>query len=108
MSAESSPRSRVIMRQVNEMMSESLVLRDSSTIAFFCECADSTCYEPVWLSRVEFETAKLDPAWAALIEGHSAAGDDGEDTISPDGDGRSAPSSAPRRAAFGPVALRPH
>jgi hypothetical protein len=56
-------------RQVNELMR----LRnrgDREQIPFICECADECCYQAVWLTGPEYDQARADPAWLALVAGH--------------------------------------
>lgn len=61
-------------RQVNEMMCEALQKRpDDRPIPFFCECDDERCYQAVWLTGPEFEEARRDPDWLALVPSHRAA-----------------------------------
>jgi hypothetical protein len=61
-------------RQVNQLMREGLRKRaESEQIAFFCECADSGCYQAVWLTGAEYDRARADAEWAALVPGHRAA-----------------------------------
>ena len=61
------------MRRVNELISNSLVNggRDEP-VAFFCECDDPDCYRPVWLAPAVYQSARSDPQWVALAEGHIA------------------------------------
>lgn len=61
------------MRRVNEHITDSLVHggRDEP-VAFFCECDDPDCYRAVWLAPVVFQSARSDPSWVALAEGHVA------------------------------------
>ncbi len=59
----------LLKREVNELMRASLRLRDER-IAFFCECADASCYQAVWLTCAEYDEARADPEWLALVGGH--------------------------------------
>jgi hypothetical protein len=62
------------MRKVNDLLLDSLDDPDDShTVAFFCECADPTCYGPVWLTPSEYERARSARDWTVLADGHAAA-----------------------------------
>ena len=41
-------------RRVNELIHESLEPAWTEPIAFFCECASSTCFETVWLTSTAY------------------------------------------------------
>lgn len=45
---------------------------ETEKIAFFCECADSGCYQAIWLTGSEYDRARIEPGWAALLPGHRA------------------------------------
>jgi hypothetical protein len=63
-----------VIRGVNELICESLANGGrAEPVAFFCECSDPGCYQPVWLTPAQFMLARNDPEWAALTDGHSAA-----------------------------------
>jgi hypothetical protein len=58
-------------RQVNEIMQDTLRGHgDVHPIAFFCECDGERCYQAVWLTGSEYDRARADPQWAALIPDH--------------------------------------
>jgi hypothetical protein len=60
-------------RRANRLLRDRLRSRDESAlrIAFFCECDDAGCSQPVWLDGREFEGASEDPDWVALVAGHT-------------------------------------
>lgn len=71
MTTTAEPRVRRVMRRVNEMMWESLARGGyAEPIAFFCECADPECYQPVWLTATDYERARTDPEFTLLAAGH--------------------------------------
>ncbi|HUZ81883.1 MAG TPA: LuxR C-terminal-related transcriptional regulator [Gaiellaceae bacterium] len=60
-------------RLVNELMRDGLRIGvDTEPIAFFCECANEDCYQAIWLSASEYDRARADPRWEALIGDHRA------------------------------------
>jgi hypothetical protein len=60
-----------VMRQINDLMRDGLRKRDpGEAIAFFCECADPDCYQPVWLTGEEYDRLRPDPRVTFLAEAH--------------------------------------
>jgi hypothetical protein len=57
-------------REVNEIMQNTLRGSDCEPIAFFCECASERCYQAVWLTCAEYDRARADHQWAAIIPSH--------------------------------------
>jgi hypothetical protein len=61
MTATADLRDRRTLRRVNELIRESLAVGGyPDRIAFFCECADPGCYQPVWLTVAGYERARAD------------------------------------------------
>jgi hypothetical protein len=60
-----------LMRSVNtNLRSRSESVAADEPIAFFCECAASNCYSPIWMSSQEFDRKLVDePGWL-LHESH--------------------------------------
>lgn len=62
-----------VMRRVNDLICESLDSdADAEPAAFFCECADEGCYQPVWLTPAAYRRRRREPYWTALAGGHLA------------------------------------
>jgi hypothetical protein len=63
-------------RKANRLLRDRLRSHDDSPlrIAFFCECDDPACSQPVWLDGREFDDACEDSSWVALVAGHTVAG----------------------------------
>jgi hypothetical protein len=62
----------VVFREVNERLRElgegfSLV---SELADFVCECANTTCVEPVRMSLADYERVRSDPKWFFVVKGH--------------------------------------
>jgi hypothetical protein len=61
----------LLLRRVNDLMREGLRRRVSDDpIAFFCECDDPDCFQPVWLTGGEYDLRRADPATIFLAEVH--------------------------------------
>ena len=60
-----------LMRSVNtNLRQRSEMLAGNEPIAFFCECANPSCYSPLWMSVTVFDERLADqPGWV-LHEGH--------------------------------------
>ena len=61
---------RPTKRELNDWMRDTLSYADQA--AFFCECADPTCFKPVWLTSSDYETARADPS-TLLLGDHAMA-----------------------------------
>ena len=61
-----------LMRSVNtNLRSRSETLSEAEPIAFFCECAQGSCYAPIWMSAERFDDKlTAEPGWL-LHEGHA-------------------------------------
>lgn len=71
MTAAADLRDSRTLRRVNEMIRESLAAGGyPDRIAFFCECADPSCYQPVWLTVAGYERARAD-ARVIVAPGHA-------------------------------------
>jgi hypothetical protein len=71
-------------RLANDIMRDGFFAGDTAeSIAFFCECENARCYQAVWLTVSEYDRARRDPNWKAVIEEHR--------TRSAEGDGRALP-----------------
>jgi hypothetical protein len=59
-------------RQVNDLIYQSLgEQRGPEPIAFFCECSTEHCFDTVWLTVAEFESARAGSEdWAVLAPSH--------------------------------------
>jgi hypothetical protein len=63
-------------RHVNDAIREtSCHLRDDEPIPFFCECNNERCCQAVWLTAPEYDQARAEPEWLALVPGHLATED---------------------------------
>ena len=48
-------------RQANEFMRAGLAQQDASEpIPFFCECSTERCYQPIWLTKADYDRARDD------------------------------------------------
>ena len=45
----------------------------SERIAFFCECQNTVCYSPLWMSVAAFDAMVADQTGWLLLEGHQAS-----------------------------------
>jgi hypothetical protein len=73
MGGTNAPRTPDVMRRVNELVWEGLTGSGrTEPIAFFCECADSGCYRPAWLTLAEFERVRDDPDGVVTAPEHAA------------------------------------
>jgi hypothetical protein len=69
-----SQRTPDVMRIVNELVREGFNGEGrAQPVAFFCECSDSGCYRPVWLTIAEYELVRDDPDRVALASEHEVA-----------------------------------
>jgi hypothetical protein len=59
-----------VKRRVNDLMRDGLRRDETERIAFFCECVRADCYQAVWLNGDEYDRARDDPEWAAMIDAH--------------------------------------
>ena len=60
-------------RHVNELIRDGLRHQsDDEPIAFFCECANDHCHQIVWMTGPQYDRARHNPKWVALIPGHTA------------------------------------
>jgi hypothetical protein len=59
-----------LFRDVNERIAESAQRFDDREAAFVCECADSTCTEPVSASLEKYEQVRTDGTHFLLVPGH--------------------------------------
>jgi hypothetical protein len=59
-------------RMLNDFLLRGLATSDhQQQIAFFCECGDSGCYEPVWLTAAEYQQSRDEAATRLLAYGHA-------------------------------------
>jgi hypothetical protein len=47
----------------------------SDAIPFFCECARERCYQPVWLTKGEYDSRRPRARWRPIAEEHDVADD---------------------------------
>jgi hypothetical protein len=58
-------------RRVNGLIHESISEHVGGLpIAYFCECPSVRCFESVWLTAEEYETARRSERWLVLASGH--------------------------------------
>jgi hypothetical protein len=70
LSAPPDRRDSNLMRSVNNNLRQrSEALPQEEPIAFFCECANHTCYSPIWKSAAAFDETTVEPGWL-LHDGH--------------------------------------
>jgi hypothetical protein len=51
-------------RHVNDLMNDSLRAHvDSESIAFFCECPRTWCFDTVWLTPSDYESGRRHSGW---------------------------------------------
>ena len=63
---------RTEFRMLNDFLLRGLATSDhQEQIAFFCECGDGGCYEPVWLTAAEYELGRDEAGGGLLAHGHS-------------------------------------
>jgi hypothetical protein len=61
-------------RQANEFMRSGLAQYSASEpIPFFCECRREGCYQPVWLTKAEYDHRRSRPDRALFADDHDAA-----------------------------------
>jgi hypothetical protein len=61
-------------RHVNDLIRAGLRHQSpDEPIAFFCECDEEHCHQIVWLTGPEYDRARHNPRWIALLPGHTAA-----------------------------------
>jgi hypothetical protein len=51
-------------------MRERLAFDNPDPIAFYCECDNPRCFKAVWLTATEYDHARSDPTWEAVVEQH--------------------------------------
>ena len=61
-----------VFREVNEQLEEVAETFDiqSQPLDLICECGDSTCVEPLSMTRAEYEHLRSDPQLFAVHPGH--------------------------------------
>ena len=60
-----------LIRSVNSNLRQrSEALADSEPIAFFCECADASCYSPMWMTAATFDRTTDTAVGWLLLDGH--------------------------------------
>ena len=58
-------------RRINDLIRDGLRHQDADEpIAFFCECSEEHCHQIVWLTGPEYDRARENASWVALIPGH--------------------------------------
>src|SRR2546423_9872879 len=65
-------RNEALFREVNERLEQLHESFDMSSerLQFLCECGDTTCAEPIELTREEYERIRADPALFVIVAGH--------------------------------------
>jgi len=62
------------LRTVNDFIWRSLQTGGrEEPIAFFCECGEAGCCEPVWLTPTDYEQLRGEPRASVLASGHVGA-----------------------------------
>jgi len=56
--------------RMNALLSKLPRWGEGEPIAFFCECADESCYQAVWLTCREYDLGRTRSGRAAVIDGH--------------------------------------
>jgi hypothetical protein len=71
---ESRPDASERKRRANEFMRSGLEKYDpSEPIPFFCECRREGCYQPVWLTKAEYDRRRSRPDRVLFAGDHDAA-----------------------------------
>ena len=59
-------------RMLNDFLLRGLATSDhQEQIAFFCECGDSGCYDPVWLTAADYQQGRDEAGALLLAHGHA-------------------------------------
>jgi hypothetical protein len=67
------PESRLIRSVNSNLRQRADVFASSERIAFFCECQNTVCYSPLWMSVAAFDATVADETGWLLLEGHEAS-----------------------------------
>ena len=65
--------SRLIRSVNNNLRQRAEMSAASDRIAFFCECQNTVCYSPLWISVEAFDATVADETGWLLLEGHEAS-----------------------------------
>ena len=63
-------RNETMFRSVNERVKEVVQPGPNEEIDFLCECGDDSCIEKITLTRVEYESVRVEGAQFAIVAGH--------------------------------------
>ena len=65
--------SRLIRSVNSNLRRRADVFASSERIAFFCECQNTVCYSPLWMSVAAFDATVADQTGWLLLDGHEAS-----------------------------------